>query len=116
MLEAVLEFINTNLVLPITIITFVLLVYIARYLTHEDPNIIKAKIFLKYDKFKNAFVLLAVFGFALIFHVLLIYNPHIFYFILHCTSSFIYQMQRVLGLALVLILMAFVSLIFKSIK
>ena len=115
-METVLEFVNENLVLPIVVITFLLLAYIARYLVREDPNIIKAKIFLKYDEFKGAFLLLAVFGFVLILHVLLIFHPHIFYFILKCTPVFIYQLQRILGLALVFILVSFVALIFKSIK
>ena len=116
MLEIAFEFINTNLVLPIVLITFFLLLYIEYNFIKKDPDVVKAKIFLRYNTLKKAFLLLAFFSFVLLLHVVFIYHPHIFYFILECTPSFIYEVQRILGLLLVLILVYFVVLIYKIIR
>ena len=116
MIEIVFEFINNNLVLPIVLITFLLLSYIEYIFIKKDPDVVKAKMFLRYNILKKAFLLLVFFSLALLLHVVLIYNPHIFYFILKCTPSFIYEVQRILGLLLVLILVYFVALIYKIIR
>lgn len=107
-----LEVINELLVLPISIITFVVLIYITIYLWKKDPDVIRSRIFLKYCEIKKAFILLAAFALVLIFHVALIYIPHFLslnYIIL------IDDLQRILGLVLILILMAFVYFIYRSI-
>ena len=116
MIEQTFEFVNNNLVLPAVLITFLLLSYIEYQLIRKDPDIIKARIFLRYNTFKKAFLLLVLFSFALLLHVVLISHPHIFYFILQCTPSFIYEVQRILGLFLVIILVYFVALIYKTIR
>lgn len=74
-LKNVLEFINELLVIPISIITLVLLMYIVIYLWKKNPDVIRSRIFLKYREFKKAFLLLAVFAFMLVLHVTLIYIP-----------------------------------------
>ena len=109
----VLEVINEIMVLPITIITFFLLIYIAVYLWKKDPDVIRSRIFLKYDEIKKAFILFVAFAFILILHVSLIYIPHIF---LLSSSSLIYDLQKVFGLLLVLVLISFVYFIFKSVR
>jgi len=107
-----LEVINELLVLPIAIITFVVLMYITIYLWKKDPDVIRSRIFLKYSEIKKAFILLAAFAFVLILHVALIYIPHFF-----SSSSFFFieDLQRILGLVLILILITFVYFIYRSI-
>lgn len=106
----VLEVINEVVVLPITIITFFLLMYIVVYLWKKDPDVIRSRIFLKYREFKKAFLLLAVFAFVLILHVALIYIPHFFLF----SSLIIEDVQRAFGLILVLIMITSAYFIFRS--
>ena len=107
-----LEVINELLVLPIAIITFVVLIYITIYLWKKDQDVIRSRIFLKYCEIKKAFLLFAAFAFVLILHVALIYIPHFF---LSNSSSFIDDLQRILGLVLILILITFVYFIYRSI-
>ena len=109
----VLEVVNEVLVLPIAIITFFLLIYIVLYLWKKDPDVIRSRIFLKYNEIKKAFILFLVFAFILIFHVSLIYIPH---FVLLSSSPFISDLQKIFGLLLILILIAFVYVIFRSIR
>lgn len=111
-----LEAINEIAVLPLVIITFVILMYVVVFLWKKDPDFIRARIFLKYSQFKKAFLLLSIFAFVLILHVGLIYDPHLFYFILNCTSSFAYDIQRFLGLILALIMLTFAYIIHRNIK
>lgn len=116
MMEIVFEFINDNLVLPIVLITFLLLSYIEYNLIKKDPDVIKARIFLRYGMFKKAFLLMALFSLILLFHVIFVSHPHIFDFIIQFTPSFIHELQRILGLILVIILIYFVVLIYKIVK
>lgn len=111
-----LELINEVVVLPISVASFFLLVYIATYLWKKNPDIIRSRIFLNFRKFENAFLLLAVFAFVLVFHIVLIYEPHFFYFILNCSPLLAYDLQRFFGLLLSVIMMAFTFLIYRSIK
>ena len=115
-MEIVFEFVNDYLILPIVLITFLLLSYIEYYLIKQNPDVIKARIFLRYNTFKKAFLLLILFSIVLLLHTALIYYPHMFYFIFQCTNSFIHEVQRILGLFLVLILIYFVVLIYKTIR
>lgn len=112
-LKNVLEGIDEILVMPIAVITFFLIMYVVIYLYKKDPDVIRAKIFLRYAEFKKAFMLIAAFAFVLIMHVALIYIPH------YLNSTFglpLYNIQRFLGLVLVLVLLTFVYYIYKSIK
>jgi len=111
-IKNVLEVINELLVLPIAIITFVVLMYITIYLWKKDEDIIRSRIFLKYGEIKKAFILLAAFAFVLILHVALIYIPHFF---ASNILFFIDDLQRILGLVLILILIMFVYFIYRSI-
>ncbi|VVB54422.1 Uncharacterised protein [uncultured archaeon] len=111
-IKNVLEVINEVLVLPIAIITFFLLIYIVIYLCKKDPDVIRSRIFLKYDEIKKAFILFAAFAFILILHVSLIYIPHIF----SLDYSFIKDLQRIFGLILILIMITFVYIIFATIR
>jgi len=110
-IKNVLEVINELFVLPIAIITFVVLMYIVLYLWKKDQDIIRSRIFLKYCEIKKAFILLAAFAFVLILHVGLIYIPHLFS---SNSLSFIDDLQRILGLVLILILITFVYIIYGS--
>jgi signal transduction histidine kinase len=107
-----LQVINELLVLPIATITFVVLIYITIYLWKKDPDVIRSRVFLKYCEIKKAFILLAAFALVLILHVALIYIPH---FISLNSIIPIDDLQRILGLVLILILMAFVYFIYRSI-
>lgn len=112
-LKNVLQGIDEIFVLPIAIITFILIMYVVIYLYKKDPDVVRAKIFLRYAEFKKAFMLIAAFALVLIMHVALIYIPHYF------NSTFglpLYNIQRSLGLILVLVLLTFVFYIYKSIK
>ena len=111
-IKNVLEVINEVLVLPIAIITFFLLMYIVIYLYEKDPDVIRSRIFLKYDEIKKAFILFAAFAFILILHVSLIYIPHVF----SLDYSFIKDLQRIFGLVLILIMITFVYIIFGTIR
>jgi len=111
-IKNVLEVINELLVLPIAIITFTVLMYITIFLWRKDQDVIRSRIFLKYCEMKKAFILLAAFAFVLILHVALIYIPHFF---ISNSFFFIDDLQRILGLVLILILLAFVYFIYRSI-
>lgn len=112
-LKNVLDAVNEIIVLPLSILSFFLLMYIVVYLWKKDPDVIRSRIFLKYGQFKKAFLLLAVFAFVLIFHVLLIYTrdhfPYEYY-------PLIADVQRILGLVLVIIMVSFAYYIFRSIS
>lgn len=69
------NFINQYIILPLTLVTFVLLLYFVYYLGISDPDLIKSKIFLRFNEFRKAFIILAAVGFALVFHVFFIYLP-----------------------------------------
>ena len=112
-IKNVLEVINEILVLPIAIITFFLLMYIVIFLWKKDPDVIRSRIFLKYREIKKAFILFAAFAFVLILHVSLIYIPHL---LSMQDSPYIYDTQRIFGLLLVLILLSFVHVIYKSLR
>ncbi|CAG0953228.1 MAG: hypothetical protein OIN90_00790 [Candidatus Methanoperedens sp.] len=111
-IKNVLEVINEVLVLPIAIITFFLLIYIVIYLYKKDPDVIRSRIFLKYNEIKKAFILFVAFAFILILHVSLIYIPHVF----SLDYSFIKDLQRIFGLVLILIMITFVYIIFGTIR
>ncbi len=112
-LKNVLDAVNEIIVLPLSILSFFLLMYIVVYLWKKDPDVIRSRIFLKYGQFKKAFLLLAAFAFVLIFHVLLIYTrdhfPYEYY-------PLIADIQRILGLVLVMIMVSFAYYIFRSIS
>jgi hypothetical protein len=112
-LKNVLEMIDEVVVIPLAIITFFLLIYIVVYLYKKDPDIIRSRIFLKYDELKKAFVLLAVFAFILILHVSLIFIPNFYSFE---DSPLIEDVQRFFGLILVLVMITFVYKLFRSIR
>lgn len=112
-IKNVLEIINEFVVLPITIITFFLLIYVVFYLSKRDPDVVRSRIFLKYSEFKNAFILLAAFAFVLVLHVALIYLPHLYYIEYYSIMS---DIQRFFGLVLSLIMISFVYVLIKSLK
>lgn len=116
MIETIFEFINDNLVLPIVLITFLLLLYIEFQLVKKNPDVIKSRLFLRYNTLKKAFLLLALFSFILLLHVVLVSHPHVLDFMIQYSPSFIYEFQRILGLFLVLILVSFVGLIYRIIR
>ncbi len=110
------EFVNDIAILPLVIITFIILIYIAIDLSRKNPDVIRSKIFLNYIGFRKAFLWFSIFAFVLLFHVGLIYIPHMFYFILNCSPSYVYNLQQFLGLILSLIMLAFVYTIYRNIK
>lgn len=112
-IKNVLESINEIVVIPVSIITFLLLMYIVVYLWKKDPDVIRSRIFLKYREFKKAFLLFALFALVLIIHVSLIYIPH-FYSLEE--DTLISDLQRIFGLFLILIMITFVYFIYKSIR
>ncbi len=109
------EFFNEITILPLVIIAFIILVYIAIDLWKKNPDIVRSKIFLNYAGFRKAFFLFSIFAFVLVFHVGLIYYPHIFYFFLQCSPSFAYNLQQYFGLILTIIMLIFVLTLYKNI-
>lgn len=110
------ELIDKYVILPTSILTFFILIYIVIYLSTNNPDVIRSKIFLNYSKLRIAFSLFVIFAFFLIIHVALVYKPHIFYFIFDCSLSEAYELQHIFGLILSLILISFVGMIYKCIK
>ena len=112
-IKNVLEIINEFVVLPITIIAFLLLMYVVFYLSKRDPDVVRSRIFLKYAEFKKAFILLAAFAFVLVLHVALIYIPRIYY---SGYNPIVSDIQKFFGLVLSIIMISFVYVLIKSIK
>jgi hypothetical protein len=108
-----LKIIDEVLVIPLAIIIFFLLIYIVIYLYKKDPDVIRSRIFLKYDEFKKAFLVLAAFAFILVLHVSLIFIPHFYSFE---DSPLIEYIQRFFGLILVMVMITFAYMIFRSIR
>lgn len=115
-LKIILGILDKIMVLPLAIITFLILIYIGIYLLTKDPDVIRSRIFLKYNEIRKAILLLIAFAFVLILHMTLIFYPDVSYYISDGSSSFIYNLQRVLGLILIFILITFVFLIYRSVK
>lgn len=112
-LKNVLEVLNEIVVLPVAVISFILLMQVAMFLQTKDPDVVRAKIFLKYRIFRKALVLTAIFAFVLVIHIFLIYIPRFF------NSTFglpLADIQRFFGLLLVFTLITFVYFIYRSIK
>ena len=111
------EFINNYVIIPLTIVTFAILVYFVIYIRNNDPDVIKSKLFLRFDEFKNAFTILAFAAFILIFHVLLIYL-HNFIDMSQMLNLMVLipNMQQLLGLVLTILLLLFAVRIFRVIK
>ena len=109
------QFINQYIILPLTLVTFILLIYFVYFLGKSDPDLIKSKIFLRFEYFKQAFIILAIAAFALVFHVILIYL-HDFITILGRQSLYISGIQQLLGLVLTILLLLFVYKLFKTVK
>ncbi|MCG7848119.1 MAG: hypothetical protein MIO93_02930 [ANME-2 cluster archaeon] len=111
------EFINHYVIIPLTILTFLMLVYFVVYIRKNDPDIIKSKVFLRFDEFKNAFTILAIAAFVLIFHVLLIYLRDLIDMssMLELLYLF-YNIQQSLGLLLAILLLIFAYRLFKVVK
>ncbi|MCK4928206.1 MAG: hypothetical protein KAR76_00575 [Methanosarcinales archaeon] len=111
------EFINNYAIIPLTIVTFAILVYFVVYIRSNDPDVIKSKLFLRFDEFKNAFTILAFAAFVLIFHVLLIYL-HNFIDMSQMLNLMVLipNMQQLLGLVLTILLLLFAVRIFRVIK
>ncbi|MCL7475360.1 MAG: hypothetical protein SCH39_12735 [Methanosarcinales archaeon] len=111
------EFINHYAIIPLTILTFSMLMYFVIYIRMNDPDIIKSKLFLRFDEFKNAFTILAFAAFVLIFHVLFIYLHNI----IDMSSMLellviLSKIQQLLGLILTILLLFFASRLFKVVK
>lgn len=111
-IKNVLEETNELIILPITIITFFLLIYIVIYLRKKDSDVIRSRIFLKFVEIKKAFILLVAFAFVLILHVSLIYLPRFFSFY----NPLYDDLQQIFGLVLIIILISFVFLIYRGMK
>ncbi|MBW6517601.1 MAG: hypothetical protein K0A89_03765 [ANME-2 cluster archaeon] len=111
------EFINHYAIIPLTILTFSMLMYFVIYIRMNDPDIIKSKLFLRSDEFKNAFTILAFAAFVLIFHVLFIYLHNL----IDMSSMLdllviLSKIQQLLGLILTILLLFFASRLFKLVK
>ncbi len=111
------EFINHYVIIPLTILTFLMLVYFVVYIRKNDPDIIKSKLFLRFDEFKNAFTILAIAAFVLIFHVLLIYLHNLIDMSSMLELLVLFSnIQQLLGLALAILLLIFAYILFKVVK
>ncbi len=112
-LKNVLEITNRIVVIPLAIITFILLMYIVVYLRKKDPDVIRSRIFLNYNEFNKAFLLLAAFALVLVLHVSLIYAPSFFEL---GDYSLLSDLQQFFGLILALITITFAIYLYKSLR
>ncbi len=112
-LKNVLETIDGIVVIPLATIAFFLLIYIVLYIYKKDADVVRSRIFLKYDEFKKAFLFLAVFAFILVLHISLIY---VSYFYSLEDQPLIEYIQRFFGLILVMVLVTFVYKLFRSMR
>jgi hypothetical protein len=112
-IKNVLEVINEIVILPIVIITFFLLMYAIFHLSKMDPDVVRSRIFLKYEEIKKAFILLAAFAFVLVLHVALIYIEKLYSLE---NYSIVSDVQRFFGLVLSIVMISFVYALIKSIK
>ncbi|MCL7414681.1 MAG: hypothetical protein M8349_01290 [ANME-2 cluster archaeon] len=111
------EFINYYVIIPLTVVTFAMLVYFVIFIRKNDPDIIKSKLFLRFDEFRSAFTLLAVAAFVLIFHVLLIYIGNFFDMTTMVSMLlFMSNIQQILGLILTVLLLLFAYRMFRVVK
>lgn len=112
------EFINRYVIIPLTLVTFALLVYFAFYLGKSDPDVIKSKIFLRFEEFRKAFIVLAIAAFTLVFHVIFIYLPKFSEFVTLTDPqyAFLKSFQQLLGLVLAILLLLFAYAMFKAVK
>jgi len=115
-LKIILGILDKIMMLPLAIMTFLILIYMGFYLRTKNPDIIRSRIFLKYHEIRKAILLLIAFAFVLILHMTLIFYPDVSNYISNGSSSFIYNLQRGLGLILIFILITFVILIYRNIK
>ncbi|MDF1557039.1 MAG: hypothetical protein P1P80_02475 [ANME-2 cluster archaeon] len=111
------EFINNYIIIPLTVVTFAMLVYFVIFIRKNDPDIIKSKLFLRFDEFKSAFTILAVAAFVLIFHMLLIYIGNFFDMTTMVSLLlFMSNIQQILGLILTVLLLLFAYRMFRVVK
>lgn len=101
------------IVIPIVILTFILLMYVVIYLFESDPDVIRSRIFLRYNDFRKSFVILVIFALVLILHTSLIFIEHDAPIIFNLTP---HDMQILFGVALAVIMCVFSYFIYKSIK
>jgi predicted ferric reductase len=91
--------------------------YFVYFLGISDPDLIKSKIFLRFDEFRKAFIILAVVGFALVFHVFFIYLPkYISMDLWRTIVPWVGSLQQLLGLVLTILLLLFVYKMFRTVK
>jgi len=112
-IKNVLQVVNEFVVMTIVIIAFILMIYIAMYLNKKDPDVVRAKIFLNYDKFRKGFLLLSLLGLLLVFHVSLIYLPR--YFLLD-DYFLVKDLQLFFGLTMAVVMISFVYYLYRSIR
>jgi hypothetical protein len=108
-----LEAINEIIILPVAVISFILLIKVAMFLRTKDPDVVRAKIFLKFRIFRKALVFTAFFSFVLVIHISLIYVRRFYNSIFGLPVA---DIQRFFGLVLVFTLISFVYFIYRSIK
>jgi len=111
------EFINHYVIIPLTILTFLILVYFVVYIRKTDPDIIKSKLFLRFNKFKNAFTILAIAAFVQIFLILSIYLRNLIDMSSMLEILFLfYNIQQLLEFALTILLLVFSYKLLKVVK
>jgi hypothetical protein len=82
----------------------------------KNPDVLRSRIFLKYYEIRKALILSIAFAFVLLLHMTLILYPGVSYSISDGSSSFIPDLQRLLGLVLIIILLTFAILIYRIMK
>jgi len=112
MVEKLFATINNIVLLPGVFITFTFLVYVVLFLWKNDPEIAKAKLFLRYNTFRRGFTVLAIMTVVLIFHVLLIFiEPYA-----GENVMIISNLQKLLGFILSVLLAVFSYMIYRTVR
>lgn len=103
-IEEVIEFVA----IPLVVVSFFLLMRVVHFVYLNDPDMMRSKIFINYDNFRHALLLLSVMAVLLVFHVTFIFldSPFVIQF----------RVQQVLGLFLAVTLTLFAYRLFSVVR
>ncbi|HIH45282.1 MAG TPA: hypothetical protein HA257_09525 [Candidatus Methanoperedenaceae archaeon] len=108
---------NQIILTPLVGIAFVLITYVVVHFWTSDPDTVKSKLFLNYDKFKKAFMLFALIAFLLLLHVFLVFiRNYVSSDLLIQYGSAMRDIQLILGLIMAIGLTFFAYVVYGITK
>jgi magnesium-transporting ATPase (P-type) len=94
--------------IPLVFISFLLLMYVVRFVHKNDSDMLRSKLFINYTMFRHAMMLLGAMGILLMLHVILIFIEY--------PPAIQFHVQQVLGLALAVTLTLFAYRLFSVVR